>query len=119
MKRALIVDDDSRILSVVQRWLLTAGYDVVTSNNFKDARAEILISEPEVLVLDVRLGEFNGIQLGILAKHARSDVRVVVMSSWDDVVLRREAAQLGATFVHKPFRSAELLQAVRGDATPR
>ena len=118
MKRALVVDDDARILSVTERWLLAAGYEVVTSGDFKDARAEIQINVPEVVVLDVRLGEFNGIQLGILARQARSDVHVVIMSSWDDPVLRRETAQLGGAFVHKPFRSAELLDAVHGETAP-
>jgi DNA-binding response OmpR family regulator len=115
MERALVVDDDPRILSVAQRWLLAAGYDVLTSDNFKDARAVIRVSEPAIVVLDVRLGEFNGLQLGLLAKEVRSSARVVIMSSWDDPVLRRETTEFGATFIHKPFRAPELLKAVQGD----
>jgi two-component system cell cycle response regulator CpdR len=118
MKCALVVDDDSRVLSLTQRWLRAAGYEVVAFDNFKDARAEIHVRQPEVLVLDVRLGEFNGIQLGILAKEARSDAHVVIMSSWDDPVLQHEAAQFGATYMSKPFRAAELLEAVRAGVTP-
>jgi len=116
MKRALIVDDDSQILSIAQRWLWAAGYEVVTFNDFNDAQVPIRLGEPELVVLDVRLGEFNGIQLGILAREARSDVRVVLMSSWDDPMVRRHAAQLGGRFIHKPFRAADLLNAVRGDS---
>ena len=50
------------------------------------------------MVADVRLGDFNGIQLGILAKNAWPDVRIVIMSGWDDPVLRHEAEQLGASY---------------------
>ena len=46
------------------------------------------------MVADVRLGDFNGIQLGILAKNAWPDVRIVIMSGWDDPVL---TARGGAT----------------------
>jgi two-component system response regulator AtoC len=116
MKRALVVDDDSRVLAVISR-LLSDAYNVVTCSDFKDARGVLQTLAPDVLVLDVRLGEFNGLQLGILAKQAHPGVHVVVMSSWDDPVLRREAMRLGATYVQKPFRAAELLEAVRGEST--
>jgi DNA-binding NtrC family response regulator len=115
MKRALVVDDDSQVRSVTERWLLSEGYEVTTAQDFRNAKAEIGTQVPELLVADVRLGEFNGIQLGILAKSVRPDVQVVIMSGWDDPVLRRETDHMGGTFVHKPFRGTELLDAVRGE----
>jgi FixJ family two-component response regulator len=85
---------------------------VATSNEFNEARLEIRVGEPDVVVVDIRLGEFNGIQLGMLAKQVNADAQVVVMSGWNDPVLRREAALLGARFVQKPFRSDDLLGAI-------
>jgi DNA-binding response OmpR family regulator len=98
MKRALIVDDDREVSALTERWLLAAGYDVLVSNDFTDA--------------NIRLGEYNGLQLGLLAREVRSDVHLVIISGWDDCVLRRDATTMGAAFVQKPFRAAELLAAI-------
>jgi DNA-binding response OmpR family regulator len=112
MKRVLVVDDDPQVLSLTGRWLSAAGYDVVLADNFKDARTEIHVCAPEIVVIDVRLGEFNGVQLGLLSREARPDVHVVFISGWDDSGLRRDAAELEARYVQKPFRAADLLAAV-------
>lgn len=115
MTRALIVDDDSQVLSLAERWLLAEGFDVVTSNDFKEARAEIQLCKPDVVVLDVRLGEFNGLQLGLLAQDLKPEVRLVLISGWDDPVLRRESEQLGGAYLQKPFTAADLISAIRGE----
>lgn len=112
MKNALIVDDDPQILSYIRKILETAGYEVVTSTDFKDARQQVQLHRPGIVVADVRLGDFNGIQIGMLAKSARPDVRVVIISGWDDAVLRHEAADLGAIYLQKPFTPDELLSAL-------
>ena len=113
MKRALVVDDDSRVLALIRRWLASAGFDTVTSADFEDARIQLHLCQPAILVSDVRLGQFNGLHLGILARQARPDVRLVFISGWDDPVLRRDAAELGAMYLQKPVRVADLLSAVQ------
>jgi DNA-binding response OmpR family regulator len=113
MKLALVVDDDAQVLELTERWLLEAGYNVVTAGNFMDARAIIQLRKPDLVVTDIRLGDFNGIQLGILAREARSGVHLVIISGWDDPVLRQDAAQLGAAYLQKPFLSADLLAAIK------
>jgi DNA-binding NtrC family response regulator len=112
MKRVLVVDDDPQILSLTTRYLRGAGYEVLATDDFADARMQIHVSKPSVIVADVRLGLFNGIQLGILARELHRDVGVVIISGFDDVVLRRDTEQLGALFVSKPFGPADLLTAV-------
>jgi two-component system response regulator RegA len=114
MKRALVVDDDPRVLALIKRWLASAGFDTLTSTDFEDARIQLHLCEPAILVSDVRLGQFNGLHLGILARQARPDVRLVFISGWDDPVLRRDAAELGAMYLQKPVQVAELLSAVQG-----
>ena len=94
MTRVLVVDDDAQVLAITKRCLVEAGYEVVTANNFKDARAVIDHDAPDIVIVDVRLGEFNGLQLGIIARQIRSDIGLVIMSGWDDPVHRQHAAQL-------------------------
>ena len=110
MSKALIVDDDAQVLAFVKQLMETAGYDVLTSNNFTRAREYIQQHDFSIVVADVRLGDFNGIQLGILAKNAWPDVRIVIMSGWDDPVLRHEAEQLGASYVQKPLARKSCVQ---------
>jgi DNA-binding response OmpR family regulator len=118
MKRAMVVDDDCSILKIGARWLTSAGYEVETAAEFDEARCRIETSRPDVLIVDVRLRNFNGLQLAILARVARPDIHVVMISGWDDPVLRREANACGAAFVCKPFSAAQLLEAIGPNDRP-
>lgn len=112
MKRVLVVDDDPQVLSLTTRCLRGAGYEVTATDDFADARMQIHVTKPSIVVADVRLGLFNGIQLGILAREIHQAIGIVIMSGFDDVVLRRDTAQMGAEYVTKPFATADLLSAV-------
>src|SRR3954463_1321383 len=90
-RRALVVDDDQRVLAMLSRWLRDAGYDVTSASTLVEARARIDEDPPDALVVDVRLREFNGIQLAVRARATSPSMRIVVVSGYDDPVLRREA----------------------------
>ena len=115
MTRVLIVDDDTQIVALIQRWLIAVGYEVLTATDFKEASAEIRRSKPEAVIIDVRLAEFNGLQLAMQAQQERPDVRLVLISGWDDPVLRRDAEQLGATFLQKPLTAFAVVSAVEAE----
>jgi DNA-binding response OmpR family regulator len=103
-----IVDDDDLALGVLRRMITQWGYEAVPFRTFEAARGFIMHTPPDALVVDVRLGSYNGLQLVHLAKQASADVIVVVVSGFDDAVLRAEAERAGATFLVKPVDSAEL-----------
>ena len=63
---------------------------------------------------DVRLGDRNGLGLLIDAEAMRPGARKIVMSGFDDPVLRKDAEQLGAIYLLKPFDPAALVSAVDG-----
>ena len=110
--RALVVDDDDSVLLIAARWLLEAGYMVTTAGSFEEGLKAVQQPHcPEVLVVDVRLKDFNGLQLAILARQQRPDTRIIVTSGWDDPVLRADAEQCGAAYLCKPFSCAQLLAA--------
>ena len=60
------------------------------------------------MIVDVRLGEFNGLQLVILAKLTHPAVRALVMTGFDDTVTREEAERLGARYLIKPIHANDL-----------
>jgi DNA-binding response OmpR family regulator len=115
----LLVDDDLSLLGALSRFLADSGFEVVPCSTFEDAKREIGTLRPEILVTDVRLGAFNGLQLALLARDVRPDVRVVVFSGYDDPVLKEEARRIGATYLVKPVSGHTLVQELRATASGR
>ena len=73
MATILIVDDHRVTRLGLAEMLADAGYSVVTTGNFQEARRILREEPPDLLIADVRLGSFNGLQLVIsgLAHKAR------------------------------------------------
>jgi len=108
--QVVIVDDDDLALGTLHRLVAHWGYEVVPFMTFEEARAYLATHTPDALVVDVRLGSYNGLQLVHLAKQAAPDLIVVAVSGFDDAVLRAEAEKLGATYLVKPVDITKLRQ---------
>jgi DNA-binding NtrC family response regulator len=108
-KQVLVVDDDRAVLRVLEQWLTGAGYAVVACDGFEAARQHLAETPPDVLLTDVRLGAFNGLQLVILAKAQAPRTVAIAMSAFDDPILRRDAALCGAGYLAKPFTHKQVL----------
>ncbi len=108
--QVVIVDDDDLALATLHRLVAHWGYDVVPFLTFEEARAFITTRTPDALVVDVRLGSYNGLQLVYLAKQASPNMAVVAMSGFDDAVLRAEAERAGAVYLVKPVDLSRLRQ---------
>jgi ActR/RegA family two-component response regulator len=113
----LLVDDDVELLQVMSRFLSESGFNVVSSSTFEEAKREIAALRPDIVVTDVRLGAFNGLQLVLMARDVRPDVRLVVFSGFDDPVLKEEARRLGARYLVKPVSGHQLLKELRNDVS--
>lgn len=100
----LLVDDDTASLSGLKRMMEQWGWTVTACPSFEEGRTAIAEPvAPDALVVDVRLGQYNGLQLILLAKQHYPNLRVVAVSGFDDPVLRAEAAGIGATYLTKPI----------------
>ena len=112
---ALLVDDSAEVLEVTSRMLGAIGYHVVTAGGFTSAR-DVLRSKPvRLLVTDVRLGEFNGLQLAIEAS-LKGGVDIVIITGWEDSSLHTQAAQIRAALCKKPFTQDTLEAAIKAAA---
>ena len=112
-RRTLLVDDDASLLDALQRSFTEAGEQIVACASFAEARRALQTTHFDALITDVRLGEFNGLQLAVIGREAYPDIRLIVFSGFDDPVLRTEADHVGATYVVKPVTSTALLDLVR------
>jgi DNA-binding response OmpR family regulator len=111
-QRVLIVDDEPALLDALRTALRRAGCDVTACRTFEDAREQLVTDDFDVLVTDVRLGAFNGIQLAVIARDKSPTRRIIVFSGYDDPVLRDEAARLGGTYLLKPVTAEMLLEQI-------
>ena len=112
LQRVLLVDDEPGLLEALRVALTRAGRVVVACRTFDDARERLLKENFDVLVTDVRLGAFNGIQLAVIARNKAPGMRIIVFSGFDDPVLKDEAAAVGASYMLKPVTAEELLDEI-------
>jgi DNA-binding response OmpR family regulator len=107
-KRILILEDDPPVAVFFASALRAAKHDVIVCNSFEDARTELRRAAPDALLTDVRVGQYNGLQLGILFRSLVPGGTILIVSGHDDGAMRQEAANIGAEFLVKPIDVAQL-----------
>jgi DNA-binding NtrC family response regulator len=111
-KTVMVVDDDRQVLRYLTDTLRDEGYNTVACDRFQDAKGMLASVRPDLLVTDIRLGAFNGLQLGLYARNKYPDIPVIVLTGYEDPTLREEASKSGATFLVKPVRRDALLKTI-------
>ncbi len=114
--RILAVDDDPRVRRFVTRALREAGYEVVAVEDAESALAQLLATRPDLFLLDINLPGMNGIVLTQKLQEQRGtrQVPVVILSVRTDPRDKVAAYASGAvTYLEKPFKKQDLLDAVR------
>jgi DNA-binding NtrC family response regulator len=109
-RQIVVVDDDQALLDTFAKVLTTWGYLAIPFNRFEDARSFLTERAADVLIVDVRLGKYNGLQLIHLARQQHPEMVLVAVSGYDDPVLRAAAADAGAAFFVKPIEFPNLRQ---------
>ena len=109
----MLVDDDVALLQGLESAFTAAGEDATACSSFEAARQLLRAGEYDVLITDVRLGAFNGLQLALLARDLYPKITLIVFSGFDDPVLRAEAENAGATYMVKPVAGSALLELAR------
>ena len=110
MATVLIVDDDPKLLKMLQRTLAYEGFRVLSATNGNEALAEVQAHRPDAIVLDWLMPGMDG--LGVLERlRAAGDKTLVLMLTARDAVEHRvEGLESGADdYLVKPFAPAELL----------
>ena len=119
MKKVLIVDDQPDVARTLSQLVASGGYDVITATRFDEARHLIDQTPPDILVTDVRLGAFNGLQLVLHMRSVSADAPIVVLSAFDDPMIRQDAERAGAMWLTKPVTRRQLLECLgRGSSKP-
>jgi FixJ family two-component response regulator len=115
----LIVEDDDDQRDALAALVASCGFRVVACRSFEEASASLASDQPAVLITDVRLSTYNGLQLTHMAATKYPDVTRVLLTGYDDIDLRKEAARSGTRFLLKPLKFPELEAILEAAKTPR
>ncbi|MBN2006581.1 MAG: response regulator transcription factor [Anaerolineae bacterium] len=114
MEKVLIVDDDERLLKMLQRTLAYEGFDVSTAMDGEEALSLIYTVRPDVVILDWMLPKLDGVEVLRAVRMEKNDVPVLMLTARDTIQDRVEGLDRGADdYLVKPFASPELLARVR------
>ena len=111
--RVLVVDDEPPIRKLLRMGLGTQGYEILEASNGKTA-LELAAADPDLIILDLGLPDFRGLELLRMLRSQNERVPIVVLSSRGDEAAKVQALDLGADdYVTKPFGMDELLARMR------
>ena len=105
----LLVAPTNRIASDLSAGLLAAGLRVTLVTSFKAAR-KALESCPDLLISEVRLGEYNGLHLALRAQIR--GIRAIVVGVLD-LITQQDAATFGAVYLEDNGDTTRLQAAVQ------
>jgi DNA-binding NtrC family response regulator len=110
-RNILIVEDDQSTLTGWVELLRAAGYFVRGVSSYEEGRQELAMM-PDLLITDVRLGVYNGLQLLMRGRMVNPRLQAIVITGYADQIVRREAVYLQAEHLEKPVDADRLLQVV-------
>jgi DNA-binding response OmpR family regulator len=112
-RRALIVDDEEKIVEVLSRYLEDEGFAVTVAFDGAEALKIALDNTFDVILLDLNLPTLSGVEV-FKAIRKVSDVPILMVTSRDDAVDRIVGLELGADdYVSKPFNPREVAVRVK------
>ena len=110
MARVLIVDDDPKLLKMLQRTLSYEGFHVFSAANGNEALAQVQAHRPDVVVLDWLMPGVDGLGVIQRLRAAGDNTLILMLTARDAVEHRVEGLEIGADdYLVKPFAPAELL----------
>jgi two-component system, OmpR family, response regulator MprA len=110
MATVLIVDDDAKLLKMLQRTLMYEGFHVLSATNGNEALAEVQAHRPDVVVLDWLMPGLDGLGVVERLRAAGDQTLILMLTARDAVEHRVEGLESGADdYLVKPFAPSELL----------
>jgi DNA-binding NtrC family response regulator len=119
----LIVDDESLIRYSLQNLIEREGFPVITADSGLHALKQFEEEKPEIVILDIRLPDSNGLTLLKTIKEINPAVTVVMVTACPDIQSSVEAMKIGAyDYLEKPIdfdKLTAILNTLKEDQQPR
>jgi two-component system response regulator RegA len=112
-RNLLIVEDDKAFLERLARAMEARGFIVRTSETVADGLAQIARSAPAFAVVDLRLGDGNGLDVVSALKRQRPEARAIVLTGYGNIATAVTAVKLGAVdYLAKPADADDVVNAL-------
>jgi two-component system phosphate regulon response regulator OmpR len=110
----LVVDDDARLRSLLQRFLADSGFRVTTAETAEQARDRLRFLQPDLMVLDVMMPGESGLSLTQSLKQDALDLPIILLTAAGAPEDRIAGFEAGADdYLPKPFDPRELVLRIR------
>ena len=113
MPTVLIVDDDPKLLKMLQRTLVYENLNVLTATNGLEALPLVQAHQPDLLIVDWMMPKMDGLALVRRLRDEENKTMVLMLTARDAIENRVEGLESGADdYLVKPFAPAELVARV-------
>ncbi len=110
MPRILLIDDEPRMLSLLNTILKGEGYTLLPIQDSSKVPEIINTESFDLMITDIRMTPIDGLELLKIAKQVRPAMPVIILTAYGSVETAIEAMKLGTfDYVTKPFKMDELL----------
>lgn len=109
-KHLLVVDDDTRLRSLLQRYLREQGFLVSAAENAERAREFLDLYNFDMLIVDIMMPKISGTEFLRSLRAEKNNVPVILLTAMGDAADRVNGLEIGADdYVPKPFEPKELV----------
>jgi two-component system response regulator RegA len=109
----LIVEDDKPFLERLARAMESRGFAVTSCDSVAEGLTQIARAAPAFAVVDLRLGDGNGLDVVSALKRKRPDARAIVLTGYGNIATAVTAVKLGAVdYLSKPADAEDVVSAL-------
>ncbi|MBX6424343.1 MAG: ActR/PrrA/RegA family redox response regulator transcription factor [Variibacter sp.] len=109
----LIVEDDKSFLSRLARAMEARGFVVTTAESVADGLLQVESAPPAFAVVDMRLGDGNGLDVVSALKRRRPDSRAIILTGYGNIATAVNAVKRGAVdYLAKPADADDVVAAL-------
>ncbi len=113
MKKVLIVDDDPKLLKMLQRTLSYENLETLTATNGLEAITLLSAECPDLVILDWMMPKMDGITFINKVRDTGNQIMILMLTARDAIENRVEGLESGADdYLVKPFAPSELIARV-------
>jgi two-component system, response regulator RegA len=109
----LLVDDDQAFVRRLGRAMEARGFVVEIAESVAEGLAKVKAAAPKFAVVDMRLGDGNGLDIIEAIRQQRSDTRMIVLTGYGNIATAVNAVKLGAIdYLAKPADADDVFAAL-------
>jgi two-component system response regulator RegA len=109
----LIVEDDKPFLERLARAMESRGFAVTSCDSVAEGLSQIARAAPAFAVVDLRLGDGNGLDVVSALKRKRPEARAIVLTGYGNIATAVTAVKLGAVdYLSKPADADDVVSAL-------